>query len=184
MPDELIAVLEVLQGLDGGQLTGQKRVGSTLSDGSAETIGTKGTHVADHGEVELDLLTSGTGGLEGVSLVTALRLIIISPIRLQTLDDNMVVPGGRGWVSCRDLGRGETVELSTVFTEVHSRVGQLLIRIPADGHAIITGVSQANLDRCSLGIAQGWVGRTSRQGSGSKGHHGRSSHGAHDRRHG
>lgn len=183
MPNELIAVLKVRQGLDGGQLTGQKRVGSTLSDGSAKTIGAKGTHVADHSEVELDLLTSGTGGLEGVCLVTALRLIVISRIGLQTLDDNMVVPGGRGWVGGRDVGGGGTVELSIVFTEVNSRVRQLLIGIPADGHAIVTSISQANLDRRSLGIAQGWIGRGSRQSSGSKGHHGRSSHGAHDGSH-
>lgn len=57
------------------------------------------------------------------------------------------------------MGRGETVELSIIFTEVNSRVCQLLIGIPADGHAIITRISQPNLDRCSLGIAQGWVGR-------------------------
>lgn len=155
MQNEFIAVLKVRQGLDGGQLTGQKRVGSTLSNGSAKTIGTKGTHVADHSEAELGLLTSGTGGLEGVSLVTALRLIVISRIGLQTLDDNMVVPGGRGWVGGRDLGGGETVELSIVVAKVNSRVNQLLIGIPADGHSIMTGISQANLDRCSLSIAQG-----------------------------
>lgn len=162
-------------------MAGQKRVGSTLSDGSAETIGTKGTHITDHGEVELDLFTSGTGGLEGVSLVTALRLIVISRIGLQTLDDNMVVPGGGGLVGGRDLGRGDTVELSLVSTEVNSRGGQLLIGIPADGHASVTGISQANLDRCSVGIA---LGLGSRQSSSSKGHHGRSAHGAHDGRHG
>ena len=141
MPNELIAVLKVRQGLNGGQLTGQKRVGSTLSDGSAKTIGAKGTHVADHSEVEFDLFTRGTRGRKGVSLVTALRLIVISRIGLQTLDDNMVVPGGRRWVGGRDLGGGEAVELSNIFTEVNSRVSQLLIGIPADGHAVMTGIS-------------------------------------------
>ena len=115
MPDKLIAVLKVRQGLDGGQLTGQKRVGSTLSDGSAETIGTKSTHIADHGEIELDMLASGSGGLEGVSLVTTLRLIVISRIGLQTLDDNMVVPGGLINKTLIDEGKGLVVIIQKIL---------------------------------------------------------------------
>lgn len=119
MPDELIAVLPISKGLNRSQFARLKRVRGARSGSGAETVGAKGAHVTNHGELELDLLASGARSLQGVSLISALGQVVISASCFQALDDNMVVPGLGGGIGGKDLRLSDAVEGLGIGAEVN-----------------------------------------------------------------
>lgn len=145
MPHEIVLRLQRVEGLDGVLVTGSDGVGGARSNSGAQAILTHGPHITHHGElVRLGAARPARRG-EAVGLIAALRGIIVLGIRGQAIERNVVVPGGRGRVGDGRLRRGSALETPAAAAKVHGRALQLLVRIPRDGHAMGTGVGQADL---------------------------------------
>lgn len=133
-------------------LARQQRVGRALSDCRAEAVWPHGTKIAHHGELILLALASRTRCCETVSSITALWHVVVSGVRLKAADGDMVIVGGRGGVGDGYVRGSGAVEVAA-GAEVNGRLGQLLFRVPTDGHTSITVIGQTNLNGFGILIA-------------------------------
>jgi hypothetical protein len=145
MPHEVKSRLKLIERLYTCLGARREWVRCTFPHSGAESERAHGTHIAHHSELIRPTITSLTSSGEAVSFVTAQRHVVVFGIRLKTGEGHMVIEGGRGWVRDGRLRRSRSMEREGPIAEVHSRLGQLLVRVPRNRHPVGPSICQANL---------------------------------------
>ena len=91
MPDEIEARLEGMKGVNRGSLSGFQGIGRTCPDSGRKSVRSHGAHVPDHSELEISAIANRSSCREAIDSIAAQRLIVVSGVRLETSDRDMIV---------------------------------------------------------------------------------------------